>query len=319
MNTCVDPFLKMVYRKTWPVCLSAIALLTMTTAVMSSSVTYAQSVEAARVYNRGIDEYNKGNIPSALNLFQQATQMDNTYTDAFYNLGTVYFQQQQYDAAINAFERAAQLRKGDSQVLYNLALCYERKGNLARATDVLKQITPGDSKYQLAQSKIQRFVTVTQIPQNQEKVVSSNTATDPNFSAGTASLASMQPQKLPVETVANGFFGPTGITAGINGALFVANYSKNAIYKVSPNGNKEVFAQGNGLDGPVGLVFNPRNSEFYVANYLGNSIAKVNANGVITPMASGLKKPYYLYLDTPSNTLFVSEQETNTISRIKIN
>ncbi len=281
----------------------------------------AQSAEAARLYNQGIDYYNRGDVRQALNLFQQSVQIDNTYTDAYYNMGTVYFQQQQYDAAINAFQRVVQLNAADTQVYYNLALCYERKGDLAQAVSYLKRIPANDGKYQLAQSKIKRFSTVTQIPKNQQPIQQpAQPKIDNNYSANQYQLGGpSQLTKLPVETFAEGFFGPTGITAGLNGGLFVANYSKNAIYRVLPNGNKEVFAQGDGLDGPVGLVFNPRSQEFYVANYLGNTISRVSGSGVISSMASGLKKPYYLFLDPASNTLFISEQETNTVSRIKIN
>jgi DNA-binding beta-propeller fold protein YncE len=105
---------------------------------------------------------------------------------------------------------------------------------------------------------------------------------------------------------------------GPEGYLYVANYSKNLIYKVSATGDKTVFAKSDLLGGPIGLTFNPKTQDMYVANYLKNTVSKVSAKGEVSTIANGLSKPYNLFLDTYNNVLYVGEQETNSISKIEL-
>lgn len=119
-----------------------------------------------------------------------------------------------------------------------------------------------------------------------------------------------------IKTFASGFDGPTGIARDSQGNLFVANYAENKIYKVSPSGQKSVFAQSKDINGPIGLAIDNANN-LYVANYLSNSIAKVTSSGETSVIATGLNKPYLLFLDNTS-TLYVSEQDSNTVSKINL-
>ncbi|MEW5818828.1 MAG: tetratricopeptide repeat protein [Cyanobacteriota bacterium] len=119
-----------------------------------------------------------------------------------------------------------------------------------------------------------------------------------------------------IKTFATGFNGPTGIVQDKNGNFFIANYSENKIYKVTPSGQKTVFAGTEDINGPIGLAIDEEGNIF-VANYLSNSITKITVNGETSTVATGLNKPYFLYLDNSGN-LFVSEQDTNTISMIDL-
>jgi DNA-binding beta-propeller fold protein YncE len=100
--------------------------------------------------------------------------------------------------------------------------------------------------------------------------------------------------------------------------MYVANYSKNLIYRVGANGDKTVFTQGDTLKGPIGLVYNAKSNELYAANYLQNNIVRINSTGKASVLVSGLNKPYNLFLDSVNNVLYVSEQENNVISRIAL-
>lgn len=254
--------------------------------------------EALTKYQQAMDAYIQGNHTQAIQLFEQSSKVDPTFPDTYFNLGTLYYEQQNFAAAERAYRQAVALRPSDHESRYNLALSYEKQRKMAQAKEVLAQIPAGDKHYTGAQQKIQLL---TQQIASQGKT---------NTTTTTA--------KAPVvETIAKDFSGPTGIAIANNGTLYVANYAKNEIEQLMPNGTKQVFAKEH-INGPVGLVYHPGRQEFFVANYLGNSIARISANGKSQTMVSNLKKPYYLNLDTVNNILYVSEQESNTVSRIRL-
>jgi Tfp pilus assembly protein PilF len=118
--------------------------------------------------------------------------------------------------------------------------------------------------------------------------------------------------------ISTGHSGPTGMVMGPDNALYVANYLKNALYKVSTTSDTKALVTQEGLNGPIGLVWNPTRQEWYVANYKSNSVARIQRNGKASTLASNLHKPYMLLLDEPTQTLYVSEQASNSIARIKL-
>lgn len=319
----------------------------------------SQNGDAIRLYNQAIDSYTKGDTAQALTLFEKATMKDPSYSDAFYNLGSIYYQLRQYDKAETAFSRSLALNTDDYQAMYNLALTLDKLGRVQEASDYLKKIPSTDRKYAQAQQKLTEWVSklplktastrptsvtktaasasAVQKPVLKETTEKQTQASQPLASSATNASASTHLSKKPVETApkiaspalnessfsakpfAQGFAGPTGLAIAPDGGLFVANYSKNVIYKVDTKGIKSIFAQSDTLKGPVGMVLDPRNGNLYVANYLGNNIARVSPEGRVNLLVSGLNKPYYLMLDTISNALFISEQETNTVSKVDLN
>ena len=124
------------------------------------------------------------------------------------------------------------------------------------------------------------------------------------------------PPRNAIKTFATGFTGPTGLVSDRKGNFYIADYTGNKIYKVSPNGQKELFASSDDINGPVGMAID-NNENLYVANYLSNSIAKISSTGEISIVATGLNKPYMLYYNN-SGKLYVSEQESNSISEINL-
>lgn len=260
--------------------------------------------EALTKYQQAMDAYIQGNHTQAVQLFEQSSKIDPTFPDTYFNLGTLYYEQQNFSAAERAYRQAIALRPSDQESRYNLGLSYEKQNKLAQAREVLAQIPQGDKHFNGAQQKIQLI----------SQQLTSNQHSTPSTTTGTTQPAVKKPV---VETVATDFSGPTGIAMATNGTLFVANYSKNVIEQLMPNGTKQVFAKDN-INGPVGLAYHPGSQELFVANYLGNSITRINANGQSETMISNLKKPYYLKLDAINNILYVSEQESNTLSRIRL-
>ena len=287
----------------------------------------AQSPEAARLYEQGIAQYTKGNLPSAVSLFEKTVRKDSNYADAHYNLGSVYYQQGRYAKAQQAFHRALALNPNDMQAKYSLALSYEKENKLKDAIWLYKQIPSGDPKYASAQRKLpglkkryyaaEKAGSTTKVATNMSTTQTTNQGQSVLNKVGSRPTTKRAP-KQSVETFAEGFLGPTGVTQGNDGAIYVANYSKNRIDKVATNGQRSTFAEGGELNGPIGLVFDNANGNLYAANYLKNNVIRISPFGSMTVLASGLKKPYYLMLDNRRRTLYVSEQETNTVSTIRI-
>lgn len=124
-------------------------------------------------------------------------------------------------------------------------------------------------------------------------------------------------QRKAIKTYASGFNGPTGIVRDLQGNLYVANYSENKIYKVSTDGSKTLYASSEDINGPIGMAIDNKSGNIFIANYLSNSITKITPEGETFTIATGLNKPYFLYLDN-TDSLYVSEQDSNSISVIDL-
>jgi len=270
--------------------------------------------KALVLYQQAIESNAQGRSEAALQLFEQAAVAEPTYANTFFNLGLLQYRKQNYQKAQQAFVRSAELSPTDGESWYNLGLAYEKLNNPQQAMASWQRIPPGNARYANAQDKLaelQRAKTAT--------VATNATPVKPTTTPTTVTPASSAPFKAGVlELVAKDFAGPTGIAITNDGTLLVANYSKNLIERVSGTGQKTVWVKDGGLNGPVGMAYDARTQLLYVANYLGNSITRVDAAGKTSALVSNLKKPYFLKLDSTTNTLYVTEQETNSMSRIKL-
>lgn len=298
----------------------------------TSQLALAANPEATKLYNQGIDAYTNGQVDRALDIFSKVISIEKDYSDAYYNMGSIYYQKRMYPQSEQAFRQAVTLNPDDQMARFNLGLALEKMNRYPEALVEFSKVPSSDRKYQEAQAKIkvlQPMVAQAQqqnrmpmnqqvnqgAPQNVNPQMGQNQQPPqqaPNTGYTTAQAA------YPVSTFSKGFFGPTGITIGPGGYLYVANYSKNQIYRVGANGEKQLFTKDENLNGPMGLTYNPKRDELYVANYLKNTVAKIDRTGKVDVVASGLKKPYNLFLDLNSDMLYVSEQETSSISRIAL-
>ena len=73
------------------------------------------------------------------------------------------------------------------------------------------------------------------------------------------------------------FTSASGNFALAGGDLLQADFTENAIYRITPDGARTVFSD-TGLDGPVGMVQRP-SGDVIVANYRGQFLARVPAAG----------------------------------------
>jgi tetratricopeptide (TPR) repeat protein len=269
----------------------------------------AQSTpEAIRDYNQGIEAYNQGRLPDALKKFEQATRLDPGYGDAYYNMGSIFYQMKRYEDAREMFQKAVNLNPSDGQAKYNLGLSLEKLTRLEEAISVLSQIPANDAKAAQARAKIEELRPALKQMSGETSATTLKTKT-----------AAQATGKLTAIPFSKGYDGPTGIVIGPGGFMYVANYSKNTIYRVGAGGEKTVFAQGEGIKGPIGLAYNPKTNEIYVANYLLNNVAHISASGKVSTLVSGLNKPYNLFMDTVNSILYISEQDpANLISRVAL-
>lgn len=290
-----------------------------------TQTTVAQTTpEAIQNYNLGFELYGQNQTLEALKKFDLATKIDPGYADAYYNMASIYYQMGHYGEAADMFQKSVNLSPGDNLAKYNLALCLEKMSHFDEAVNILSQIPPSDPKFAQAKAKIEELrpslkphKTVPAKPAAVVEKPKPAATTQTSKPAPAAKPAAWK--KMESKAFSKGYDGPTGITIGPGGFMYVANYSKNQIYRVGANGEKTVFAQGTGLKGPIGIVYNPKTNELYVANYLLNNVARINASGKVAVLVSGLSKPYNLFLDAINNTLYVSEQDpVNLISKVAL-
>jgi Tfp pilus assembly protein PilF len=283
----------------------------------------AANAEAEALYAQGMQAYEQKALIKAADLFKRAAEKDDQFVNAWYNLGAVNYRLDRYNEAQQAFQKALWRSPSDMEIRYHLGMSLVKLNRGGEALQQFEKIPTSASKYGEAQSQIaalkKQGVVVVQNnrPAGNTTTGTTTTATKPASNAGTASgITAMGISSTGV--FAKGFVGPTGLTVGPSGELYVANYTKNSIVKIDASGKAETLAQGGAINGPIGLVRDPRNGNLYVANYISGDVVTVAPNGQISTLKKGYGKPYYLYFDPLSNRLFVSEQQGNQVSVIKL-
>ena len=108
---------------------------------------------------------------------------------------------------------------------------------------------------------------------------------------------------------------PTGVVADRHGDVYVAGFSDNTIYKITPDNKKLVYIKSEKIDGPIDIA-KDNNDNLYIANYNKNNILKVDANGAITVLIENIVNPYCL--DVTDGLLFITSQGDNMILRYKL-
>ncbi|HEY2761352.1 MAG TPA: dockerin type I domain-containing protein, partial [Pirellulales bacterium] len=117
-----------------------------------------------------------------------------------------------------------------------------------------------------------------------------------------------------------GLHGPTGMTYGPDGNLYVANATVGANDIVEFNGltgaPMGTFAAG--LNGPTGLRYNSADGNFYATNFgsfAGNTVSKISSAGdVLGNFGSGHSLPTSIAIDGAGN-IYVSEFGTGSVNK----
>ena len=280
---------------------SCIILLTIACAVygVQARELAQPSVEAKTQYNAGVDFYKIGKYEQAMNSFRKAIELEPDYIDAYFNLGTILEFLQQEEAALTVFKQIIVRNPEDYEALYKAAKISLKLGEQDKAKSYLSLIPMSSPMYKKGQEIAYMMSTDMQTIKN---VSSSPELTDNKFYQNSS--------------VYDNILSPTGLTTDKNGNLYVAGFSDNSIYKITPEGNRIIFLKDPRLNGPVGIVSDSAGN-IYVANYNNNNILKISPAGSASVILSNVPKPYGLHID--GNMLFISSQGSNAIIRYKLN
>jgi len=273
---------------------------------------YAYDPDAVRSYNQGVDLSKNGNYQEAILLFRKAITIDSTFTDAYYNLGSLYEYLGNKEKALEAYEELVKRDSTDDDTAYKVGYIYSQKNNYKKALDYLNLVAPGSMKYADSQKLIKKInLKISESTASQAPKVEKSVPAKP-----VPVKVEKTVKKELSKVVIKNFNGPTGITKDFKGNLYVANYIENSIIQILPDGKRTVLAKGNPISGPIGLAAD-NSGNIYIACYLSNEIVKINPQGKIISVLKGINKPYYVYIDK-SGILYISEQGSNTVIRLKI-
>ena len=258
------------------------------------------TTDAKLEYNKGIDYYQLGQYDNAITAFRNAVDLDPNYIDAYFNMGSLLEYLKQDEEALNAFKQIILRQPEDYESVYKAAEISKRLGYEDKAKMYLSLIPKDSMMGQKAQALANTLKT--DIPTINAEVkapksfIEANPKSDSNGSY-------------------NDITSPTGVATDKNGNVYIAGFSDNTIYKISPDNQKIVFIKDSKIDGPIGIAIDD-NGNIYIANYNKNNVLKVDAGGRITELISNIKNPYCMHI--MDNLLFISSQGSNSVIRYKL-
>ena len=252
--------------------------------------------EAKLQYNKGIDFYKIGQYDRSMECFRKAIELDPDYIDAYYNLGSILDYLGQDEAALTVFKQIIVRKPTDYDSVYKAAELSKKLGQIEKAKSFLSIIPAGTyvnpKAYQLARELNTDLHTL----QYQNNIKE-------------------QPKQPQTNGVYENIPSPTGITTDKSGNLFVAGFSDNIIFKITPEGNRVIFLKDKRLNGPIGII-NDEAGNLYIANYNADNVLKVTSTGQVSVLIENVLKPYGLYIS--NGTLFISSQGSNAVIRYKL-
>lgn len=257
---------------------------------------YEAATEAKLEYNQGVDFYKVGQFDRAMASFRRAIELDKNYIDAYYNLGIILEYLNQDDAALAVFKQIIVRKPEDYDSLYRAAELSIKLGQPEQAKGYLSLI-----------------------PVNTQTYIQAQRLATGNLGSDMQTIKSQQAQKTAEESkfaqpqgVFENIASPTGVAADSMGNVYIASFSDNAIYKVTPEGTRVIFLKDARLNGPISLT-RDNSGNIYVSNYNANNVLKVTPAGVVTVLLSNIQKPYGLSVS--GNMLFISSQGSNSVVR----
>lgn len=262
------------------------------------------SNEAKLEYNRGYDFYKIGQYDRSMASFRRAIELDPNYIDAYYNLGSILEYLHQDDAALAVFKQIMVRKPDDYEAVYKAGNLSIKLGQNDKAKSYLELIPANSSVF----SKAQALISTIPAPVVKEP--------EPEIEEVQPVL---EPEKVSNVNRTNGMYNnipsPTGITTDTQGNVYIASFSDNMIYKVTPDGRQMVFIKDKKIDGPIAMV-----SDFagniYISNYNSNNVLKVTPSGLISVLINNVEKPYGMNIT--DGMLFVSSQGSNSVLRYKL-
>ena len=317
--------------------------------VICGQSSYAGNVEDAQLeYANGVDYYTNGDIEKAAESFKRATELDPDYIDAYFNLGSLLEYLKRDKAALDAFKQVILRKPDDYESLYKAAVLSKNMGDIDKARMYLGLI-PQESEFGMQAKELAQTLAISssaakssysqlmnEIPKvsyeqpqnaNAGAIQSSNADSykqsnmNTNAGASQASVGSGTNLLNPSFGISNsnGVYenipSPTGIAADNSGNLYVAAFSDNVIYKITPDNKKLIYIKDSKIDGPIGIAIDSQKN-IYIANYNRDNVLKVSSGGEITEFIPDVKNPYCMFV--AGGMLFVSSQGDNSVLRVRL-
>ena len=278
--------------------LLTIALLILSLPVLAEPL-YDTSNEAKLEYNQGIDFYKSGQYDRSMGAFRRAIALDPNYIDAYYNLGSILEYLRQNEAALDVFKQIIVRKPDDYESLYKASNLSYKLGNTDNAKKYLSLIPANSTIYTQAQELAKQMGTDIQ-------TIKADISRE--------AMAQTQQQNTQNEMY-NDLPSPTGIAGDRAGNIYVACFSDNMIYKITPDGKRIIFIKDSRINGPIALVSDTYDN-IYISNYNGDNILKVTPTGNISTLISNIQKPYGM--SVVNGMLYVSSQGTNSVLKYKL-
>jgi tetratricopeptide (TPR) repeat protein len=95
--------------------------------------------EAQKAFHKGMEAWERQDIPKATEYFEKAVALYPAYDTAYNNLGVMYYQTGQTAKAREAFEKSVSLNERNADADRNLARILINEGNFVRAEELLKK------------------------------------------------------------------------------------------------------------------------------------------------------------------------------------
>lgn len=276
-----------------------IALLCVGIPVFSAPL-YDTTNEAKLDYNQGVDYYKAGQYDKSLAAFKRAVATDPSYIDAYYNMGLILEYLKKDEEALAVFKQIIVRKPDDYESVYKAANLSYKLGQNENAKKYLSLIPSNNSMYETAQ------------------ILAQNMGTDiQTIKADAAKTAAIEAAKAAnyKNDIYNDLPSPTGIASDRVGNLYVACFSDNMIYKITPDGKRMIFIKDAKINGPIAMASDGYDN-LYVSNYNGNNVIKITPTGNITNVISNVQKPYGISIN--DGLLYVSSQGSNSVLKYKL-
>ncbi|MGP3965054.1 Vgb family protein [Nonomuraea sp. 3N208] len=108
-----------------------------------------------------------------------------------------------------------------------------------------------------------------------------------------------------------GFSAPTGLAFAPDGTLYVSNWSRGTVERVTPDGARSTFAE---VSSPAGLALDTEGN-LYVASYSGDTVYRISPAGRRQEFATGFHTPAGISFDSRGN-LLVCNRASDEIMRV---
>lgn len=109
--------------------------------------------EAERHFSQGVSAQRSGVLAQAVSKYQEATEADPAYFEAYYNLGLATYDLGKWKQSLSAYEVALALKPESIDTRYNFALALKQAGHPVDAAEELKQIlraSPSETRAHLS-------------------------------------------------------------------------------------------------------------------------------------------------------------------------